>query len=98
MFGQFLPVCVRGVVPGFVGWAVALGAGEADGSGLAAETTAAPPTRASPAARARVATPRLQPPVVAVGGIDASGPGVAGSSYQSIGHSCCRRVDWDYLD
>ena len=92
MFGQFLPVCVRGVVPGFDGWVVggwvaALGAGEADGSGLAAETTAAPPTRTSPAARAIVATPRRQPPVAVAGGAG-SGTGVAGSSYQFIGDSC----------
>ena len=89
MFGQslVLPLCERPPEPGLTGWVVALGAGEADGSGLAAETTAAPPTRTSPAARASVAIPRRHPPP-AVGGEAGTGAGVgagvAGCSYQSM--------------
>ena len=60
MFGQ-LWVDLGVVVPPF-GVLVAPGAGVADGSGLAANATAAPPTMRSIPDRARVATARRTPP------------------------------------
>jgi hypothetical protein len=74
MFGQLwvFGVVVPGVVvPGFVvpgavvpplGLLVAAGAGEADESGLAANTTAAPPATRSIPDNATVATARRTPP------------------------------------
>jgi hypothetical protein len=58
-FGVVVPPF--GVVVPPLGLLVAAGAGEADGSGLAANATAAPPTTRSAADRASVATPRRTP-------------------------------------
>jgi len=64
MFGQFAPLWfgrVDGAVDPPLEPPLVVGAGELDGSGLAAETTAAaPPTRSSPDSSA-VATMRLMP-------------------------------------
>jgi hypothetical protein len=79
MFGQSW-VDFGVVVPPF-GVVVAPGAGEADGSGLAANATAAPPTMRSIPDSARVATPRRIPPN------DRSGCGsVAGGVNWVAGH------------
>jgi hypothetical protein len=61
MFGQ-LWVEDFGVVVPPLGLLVAPGAGEADGSGLAANVTAAPPTTRSRPDNAMVATARRTPP------------------------------------
>lgn len=80
MFGQFTPLApvpwfgrVDGVVvPGFDG-TVVLGADDAPGAGLAAETTAtAPPTRSS-AESAAVRTVRLTPGLVVCGAAGSGG-------------------------
>jgi hypothetical protein len=55
-----LPAPVRGCA-GVVEGAVVLGAGEAEGSGLAAYTAATPPTPRSPATMARLTSPRRTP-------------------------------------
>jgi hypothetical protein len=59
--GAVEPPVDGAVEPPLEGWLLALGAAEADGSGLAAATTATPPTVNRPAARASVATVRRMP-------------------------------------
>ena len=79
MFGQFAdePVWSRGVVvPPLDGLVVVLGAGEADGSGLAAETTATPPPTRSDAASAAVSTVRRTPFGFVSTGVVSAGAGV----------------------
>ena len=78
-FGVVVPPF--GVVdpPGFV----AAGAGEADGSGLAAKATATPPTTRSVADRTTVATDRRSPPN------ERSGSGSAVGGRCGWGHSDC---------
>jgi hypothetical protein len=58
-FGVVVPPF--GVVVPPLGLLVAAGAGATDGSGLAANATAAPPTTRSAADRTSVATPRRTP-------------------------------------
>lgn len=102
MFGQFalLPVCfgrVDGVVePPVDGWLVALGVFVADGSGLAAATTATPPTVSRPAARASVAIVRRMPNPRTAGSAGTTGsadPADAGWSFHSMKFSVLRWVD-----
>jgi hypothetical protein len=100
MFGQ-LPLWllrVDGVVeppvdgavePPVDGWVVVLGAADADGSGLAAATTATPPTVSRPAARPSVATVRRMPPKLR----DAVSA-VTGWSFHSMRDSLLHEMNW----
>jgi hypothetical protein len=79
----------------------AAGVGDADGSGLAAETTATPPATSSAAAMPAVRTVRRKPVgrwvdlAADAASVGWSIAGVAGWSVESIWISCYRSRWWD---
>jgi hypothetical protein len=111
MFGQsaLVPVCVRGVVvPPFEGAVVPPGAmvlGDAEGSGLAAETTATPPATSSRPEIAAVRTARRTPfglvstGATETGATGSMGAGTSGWKGGSMRTPCSRldRLLWTSL-
>jgi hypothetical protein len=111
MFGQsaLVPVWVRGVVvPPFEGAVVPPGAkvlGAAEGSGLAADTTATPPARSSSPEMAAVRRVRCRPPglvsiaAAATGATGSMGAGTSGWKGRSMRTPCSRldRLLWTSL-